>query len=256
MEQNLIISGESQDQHLRIGYSKDELQYVQAQSGQLLKNMSAQDMRMAFVKPMTMHGIKQFPSPEEMEMMRMMISKHYVHLTHGHFHLAFELNVLGTHWEKVSPYGIMSAEFIAAVLKAYNEHMRNIWKTLRHKVTDIMLEASPLNEQDAINILMDIIKKDKENMTSAADTISSHMITKLYMRQVINDEWWTDDEWNAFHAQAKAHANSLTIQLRASNPYAFKDAMRTTKMGELKRLMYRDLISNKYEKLIAKLEEL
>jgi hypothetical protein len=256
MEQNQIQLAVSQDQSLSSGYSKDELQYVQAQSGQLLKNMSAQDMRMAFVKPMTMHGIKQFPSPEEMEMMRMMISKHYGHLTHGHFHLAFELNVLGTHWDKISPYGIMSAEFIASVLKAYNEHMRNIWKTLRHKITDNMLELAPVNEEDAISILMNIIKADHDNPSSATDTISSHLITKLYQRNVISDDWWTDDEWNAFHAKAKAHANSLIIQLKASNPFAFKDAMRTTKLGELKRLMYRDLLGPKYEKLMQRMEEL
>jgi hypothetical protein len=127
---------------------------------------------------------------------------------------------------------------------------------LRHKITDNMLELAPVNEEDAISILMNIIKADHDNPSSATDTISSHLITKLYQRNVIADDWWTDAEWDAFHAKAKAHANSLIIQLKASNPFAFKDAMRTTKMGELKRLMYRDLISNKYEKLIQRMEEL
>lgn len=245
-----------QDPQLKNGYSKDELMHVIAETGQLLRNMSAQDLRLAFVKPMTMHGIKQFPSPEEMEMMRQMISKHYGHLTHGHFHLAFELNVLGTHWEKISPYGIMSAEFIASVMKAYNEHMRSVWKTLRHKVTDNLLELSPLNDTDAIQILMDIIKKDKEQTSGATDTISSHMISKLYARQIINDEWWTDEEWDEFKQKSKSFTIEMSHQVRASNPFSFKDTMRTMRLAEVKRLLYRDLIEKKYDKLIAKMEEL
>lgn len=216
--------------------------------------MSPQDLRLAFVKPMTMHGIKQFPSPEEMEMMRMMITKHYGHLSHGHFHLAFELNVLGTHWEKISPYGMMSAEFIAAVLKAYNEHMRSVWKTLRHKINDHMLELAPVNEEDAVSILMNIIKADHDNPSSATDTIACHMITKLYTRNIINDEWWTDAEWDAFKDQSKrnVHAEGFRIQ----SPFNWKQLVKNERIYELKRLLYRDLLGPKYEKLMQKMEEI
>lgn len=248
----------SRDQSLSSGYSKDEKQYVEANTGQLLRNMSPQDLRLAFVKPMTMHGIKQFPSPEEMEMMRMMISKHYGHLTHGHFHLAFELNILGSHWEKVSPFGMMSAEFIAAVLTNYVKHMEKIWSVLRHKVSNEQkqIEIMPTDDAQAIVILKEMFMRDIESPSKATDIMSSHMITKLYERKVIDDAWWTDEEWEQMKDESKQAAMKEIAQIRLHNPTTYKDKIKGIRLLELKRIMYRDLRINKNEKIMQKMEEL
>lgn len=108
------------------------------------------ELRTSIGKVAAMHGIKDYPSREELLLIKRMIflTFKYNRLNPAQFDQAFEFNLAGEFEETVKPFGIFSIEFMCTVLNYYT-HRRDI--SVKERPKQLPPHITPTPEQMAAN---------------------------------------------------------------------------------------------------------
>ena len=185
---------ESTEKIYKSGLSKTEEAIINARTAPLIRNISAHDFKMSMIKPITISGIKQLPSPEEFTILSDLIKDKYGWMTIAEMQLAFDINALGTEWERVDHFNMFSVQYVSDVLKAFIEYGRKTQQDIQKK--EVRREL-PMDEKANIQALHDILMDDKSNPDyrkklryTAPMTMNSLLKRNYFKDEYLTDEWY------------------------------------------------------------------
>lgn len=242
---------EFKEQAYNSGLTANEKAYLTAQEQITLGDCTLSIFKQTLGYGVVLYGIKTLPSDEETNMLYGLIQNHYKYITIGELALAFQLNAVGTEWERVECYGMMSVTFLSDILKVYNEWKMKTNISLDKKKSKFELPQITTDEvKEQVNWL-DTIKEDvrlwKENKRDYVLLLAPMKLRNLYELGIFNDATWTDEDWKKwqFMAYNKTLSDNKmsTIKAKKLDKMA-KDQFKNEYQCELSRLVYADIMDS------------
>lgn len=199
---------------------------------------------MSMVKPITISGIKQLPSQEEFTILSQLIVEKYGNITLGELQLAFDMNALGTEWNRIEHYNMFSVQFVSDVLRQYIEYSRKALQDISKKE-----ERKQMKVEERVNIqaLYDMLMADKQDenfekkLRYTAPLIMQSLIKRGYFKdEYISDEWLDKVRW-----QIKAKVCLMDIEFDRSKytKDQWLDLMKTEQLNQVKCEVYKHIIN-------------
>jgi hypothetical protein len=171
-----------------------------------LRDTSATDFLQCVTRCAVVVG-QPVPRTEAIVLMHEVLTEQFVWATIADIELAIRLNIAGQLPEKVEPYGEFSSAYIAAVLKCYEQERGKA--ILRGREIEERVDVSrqlepPVVTDDEWRQMMAEDARRKRSGTSVWRYCASRMVKWLEDTGQLTDATFTDEEWKAFNAEAKA----------------------------------------------------
>ena len=230
------------------GLTHNEKAYLTSLESSKICDITLSIFKQNIAYGIVLYGIKNLPSDEETNLLYVTMQTHYPYLTTGEMALAFQLNAVGTEWERVECFGMMSVAFLSDVLKMYNEFKMKSNLSIDKKKAKIELPSNTSDEPvDWLKMFTDDIEMWKENKRDYVLMLAPMKLRKLYELGAYTDATWSDDEWKRWQFMAY----KKTLDANQMSDYKFKrldklskDRIKEDYQAELSRLVYADIMDS------------
>jgi hypothetical protein len=162
--------------------------------------------------------------------------------------LAFQLNAVGTEWERIESFNMMSVAFLSDILKSYNDFKMKTNLAIDKKKAKIELPSNttdqPVDWTDTFN---EDIRLWRENKRDFVLMLAPMKVRTFYDKKIIRDEMWSDDDWKKW--QFMAYKKTLDAQAISAYKAKRLDKLSRQKFKddyqcELSRLIYSDIMDS------------
>jgi hypothetical protein len=257
MNQNLV---EYKGQTYNNGLTIEEKAYLNALEQTQIQDSTLPMFKALIAKGIVISGIKDLPSAEETQLLYDTTQQHYRYMTISELGLAFQLNAVGQSWKRVEHYGLMSIQFLSDVLNAYKIYKMQMNLDIDKKKARLIIEASTEDSEpmDIKEMIVNDIQRWKENKREAVLVLAPTMMRKLEEKNIINAEWWSDDDWKKFRfcsyqqlTNERNLSNFAITRMKSSDKSEFELSIRQGIM----RYLYADIMDSHIlqQKIFSKL---
>jgi hypothetical protein len=230
------------------GLTHNEKAYITSLESSKICDITLSIFKQSIAYGIVLYGIKNLPSDEETNLLYVTMQTHYPYLTTGEMALAFQLNAVGTEWERVESFGMMSVAFLSDILKAYNDFKMKTNLAIDKKKAKIELPSNTTDEPvDWTDTFNEDIRLWRENKRDFVLMLAPMKLRKLYELGAYTDGTWSDDEWKRWQFMAY----KKTLDANQMSDYKFKRLDKLTKdrikedyQAELSRLVYADIMDS------------
>ena len=230
------------------GLTHNEKAYITSLESSKICDITLSIFKQSIAYGIVLYGIKNLPSDEETNLLYVTMQTHYPYLTTGEMALAFQLNAVGTEWERVESFGMMSVAFLSDVLKSYNDFKMKTNLAIDKKKAKIELPSNTSDEPvDWTETFNEDIRLWKENKRDFVLMLAPMKVRTFYDKKIIRDEMWSDEEWKRWQFMAY----KKTLDANQMSDYKFKrldkmakDRIKEDYQAELSRLVYADIMDS------------
>jgi hypothetical protein len=227
------------------GLTPSEQALIKAQQSVRINAITASQFKMSMVKPITISGIKQLPSQEEFTILSQLIVEKYGNITLGELQLAFDMNALGTEWNRIEHYNMFSVQFVSDVLRQYIEYSRKAMQDISKKE-----ERKQMKVEERVNIqaLHDMLMADKqdENFEKKLRYTAPLIMQSLIKRGYFKDDYISDEWLNEVRYQVKGNLYKIVGEWDRSkyNRGEWKAVLDNEQLSQIKCEVYKHIIKN------------
>jgi len=223
------------------GLTANEKAFITSLESPRICDITLSIFKQSIAYGIVLYGIKNLPSDEETNLLYVTMQTHYPYLTTGEMALAFQLNAVGTEWERVESFGMMSVAFLSDILKSYNDFKMKTNLAIDKKKAKIEL---PSNTTDEPVDWTETFNEDKRDFVLM---LAPMKVRTFYDKKIIRDEMWSDEEWKKW--QFMAYKKTLDAQSISAYKAKRLDKLSRQKFKddyqcELSRLIYSDIMDS------------
>lgn len=230
------------------GLTHNEKAYLTSLESSKICDITLSIFKQNIAYGIVLYGIKNLPSDEETNLLYVTMQTHYPYLTTGEMALAFQLNAVGTEWERVECFGMMSVAFLSDVLKAYNEFKMKANLSIDKKKAKIELPVNTSDEPvDWKETFEEDIRLWKQNKRDYVLMLAPMKLRKLMELKAFTDDTWSEEEWKRWQFMAykkTLDAQSISAYKAKRLDKASREQFKNDYQSELSRLLYADVMDS------------
>ena len=232
----------------KTGLTPNEKAYLEAKQQARLCDITLAIFKTLVARTIVITGIKQLPSSEETQMLFTNAIHYHPYMTIGEYALAFEMNANGVEFQRVDHFGMVTIQFQADVLKNYTVVRNKMNIELEKKKTKMETPLPKIEEKiDWKAMFITDIERWKNNQRNAVMILAPNFITKFYELKIINDECWTDEQWQKMKFAARYQVieeQSLSKTKLSRFNTNQKKSFNQSVQKELMRKLYADIMDS------------
>jgi hypothetical protein len=230
------------------GLTANEKAFITSLESPRICDITLSIFKQSIAYGIVLYGIKNLPSDEETNLLYVTMQTHYPYLTTGEMALAFQLNAVGTEWQRIESFNMMSVAFLSDVLKCYNDFKMKTNLAIDKKKAKIELPSNTTDQPvDWTNTFNEDIRLWRENKRDFVLMLAPMKVRTFYDKNIIRDEMWSDDDWKKW--QFMAYKKTLDTQSISAYKAKRLDKLSRQKFKddyqcELSRLIYADIMDS------------